>query len=112
MNLFKSAKLFISCAIIGIKMTAWSGVAHADNLEATPTSWCLQDYNDGGITLFFTGSSCYQGQLILPSTANNDSKQRLWSIVVTGKAAARPVGIYYHYDSSAGACLIDSFYLS
>ncbi|WP_375399082.1 hypothetical protein [uncultured Sphingomonas sp.] len=85
--------------------------AYADSVSAIPTYWRLQDYNDGAVTLFFTGSSCAAGQLLLPSSAGDDSKQRLWSIVATGKAALLPVGIYYHVDSTTGACVIDSFYL-
>lgn len=110
MFLKKYMRLLISCITFALASISWSEAAHATNLEAVPTAWRLQDYNDGAISIFYTGSTCSQGQLILPNTANNDSKQRLWSLILTAKVASKSVGVFYHYEPSVG-CLIDSFYL-
>lgn len=110
MILKKYIKLFISCITVAVASITWSEASQAANLEVVPTAWRLQDYTDGAITIWYTGSTCTQGQLILPNTVNNDSKDRLWSLILTAKAASKSVGVFYHYEPSVG-CLIDSFYL-
>lgn len=86
--------------------------AHADTvslIEAVPTAWRLQDYLDGAIITFFSGSSCSQGRLDLPASVSADSKNRYWSIITTAKVANKVVGIYYVNNS--GVCTILNFYL-
>lgn len=78
-------------------------------IEATPTGWRMQDYTDGGISLYFTGSPCASGHLFLPAGVSADSKQRFWSMITTAKAAKLPVGIYYSVLN--GQCEIKNFYL-
>ncbi len=103
-------RLFMSCVAFSFSSMVTADLASAEIVQAVPTDWRLQDYGDGAVTLYFTGSSCSQGQLTLTADVNNDSKNRLWSIVSVGKTAVRSVGIYYHYDSSSNICVIDSFF--
>jgi hypothetical protein len=84
--------------------------AQADAIVAVPTNWRLENYSaNGGVNLWYTGSPCASGGLILPASATEDTKDRLWSLILTAKASSRPVGIIYHSDS--GNCVIDSFYM-
>ena len=83
--------------------------AQSIELGGVPTAWRLQDYNNGQVTLFFTGSSCPSGRLDLLASASNESKNRLWATVMTGKIARQPVGVHYHV--SGGQCVIDDFFL-
>ena len=80
------------------------------NIEAVPTNWRMQDYTANTVNLYYTGSSCTSGSLVLSSSAPDGSKDRLWSLVLTAKLTNRPVGIFYHVDAS-GNCMIDSFYM-
>lgn len=80
----------------------------ADLIASAPTNWRLQDYGGGMINLWFTGSPCTNGQLVLLQSAPEGTKDRLWSLILTAKVSNRPVGIYYHFDGTN--CVIDSFY--
>ncbi len=82
--------------------------AQADQIVAVPTSWRLQDYTNGGINLWFTGSQCTNGGLVLLPSVPDGSKDRLYSLILTAKTTNRPVGIFYHFDGTN--CVIDSFY--
>ena len=82
--------------------------AFADsNIEAYPTAWRLQDYEDNTISIFFTGSPCTNGRLILPASVSADSKNRFWSTILSAKMANKIVGIFYNPTT----CEITSFYL-
>ncbi len=78
-------------------------------IEAIPSAWRLQDYADGAVSIYFTGSPCFSGHLMLPATASEGVKERLWSTVMAGKLARQPVGIYYREEN--GNCIISNFYL-
>lgn len=95
---------------MAVAATGFPTAAMADSLvEAVPTGWRVQDYLDGGVSVFHTSSTCDQGSLVMPSSAPADSKNRLWALLVSAKMASKPVGIYYQV--SGGACIITSFYL-
>jgi hypothetical protein len=84
--------------------------AQADAIVAVPTNWRLESYAaNGGVNLWYTGSPCASGGLILPASATEDTKDRLWSLILTAKTSSRPVGIIYHSDGAN--CVIDSFYM-
>lgn len=78
-------------------------------IEAVPTAWRLQDYMNGALTTWYTGSSCASGQLILDVNAPADSKNRYWSLVMSAKMANKPIGVYYTVVN--GGCYITNFYL-
>ena len=84
--------------------------AQADVISGVPTNWRLENYAaNGGVNLWYTGSPCANGGLVLPASATENSKDRLWSLILTAKTSNRPVGIIYHSDGVS--CIIDSFYM-
>lgn len=83
--------------------------ASAQSVEAVPTNWRIQDYLNGSTEVYFTGSSCPAGALTLPASTPEASKDRFWSVVMTGKAAKLPVGVYYQVSN--GQCVVINFYL-
>lgn len=96
--------------IVGLLLLAEFTVStpiYADSeVQGVPTAWRLQDYLDGTIAVYYTGASCTNGLIVLSASAPADSKNRLWSLIMTGKAANRPVGIFYNSTT----CVITSFY--
>ena len=78
-------------------------------VDAVPTAWRLQDYLGGAIHIWFTGSSCSNGNLTLLASVPEGVKDRLWSTVMSGKLARHPVIIYYRVEG--GGCIIDNFSL-
>ncbi len=96
----------------GIFLTGFTGTsqAFADEglLEAVPTAWRLQDYGDGAVVMYYTGAAqCNQGELILPASAPADSKNRLWTLILSAKVTGKVVGVYYNPTT----CTVNSFYL-
>jgi hypothetical protein len=94
-------------ALVVVSAVGWGSAASGQSLylEAVPTAWRLQDYLDGYVTLFYTPSTaCANGLLKLSGT--EESRNRLWALIMTAKATNKVVGIFY--DSST--CLISSFY--
>jgi hypothetical protein len=72
-------------------------VARADtNLEIIPTAWRMQDYLSGGAVIYYTGSSCAQEELILPTTTPVDSVNRFWSTVLLAKTTNKIMGAFYN----------------
>lgn len=97
----------LSGGILSFGLFAGS-VAFADNnIEAVPTGWRLQDYGDGGVSAYYTGSTCPSGRITLPASALADTKNRFWTLVLSAKVTGKVVGIYY--DPST--CNITSFYM-
>jgi hypothetical protein len=89
--------------------------AHAQtliNFEGSPAAWRLQDYPGGtpAVTVWYTGSSCSNGQLSFPSSATIDDQNRFWALVMAAKIAGQTVGIYYYVSGST--CFLNSFYLT
>jgi len=84
--------------------------AFADSvIEVVPTAWRLQDYLDGSVWTYFTGSPCSQGHLTLPASTPADSKNRYWSMIMSAKFSGKIVGVYYVNNN--GSCIIQNFYL-
>jgi hypothetical protein len=96
---------------LSLGLTAFLAPASAnaaqDLLEAVPTSWRMQDYMAGGLYVYYTGSPCAQGVLVVPSSATVDSVNRFWSLITTAKSLGKTVGVYF--DSTT--CNVSSFYL-
>lgn len=79
------------------------------SISAVPTSWRLQEYIPDNLAIWFSGSSCVNGQLLLPSTASSETKKRLWATILAAKNSGHKVFVYYSVDSTTGACLIQSY---
>ena len=83
--------------------------AFADaNIEAVPTAWRLQNYTGSNMNVFYAGSPCIYGSLVLGASVSADDKNRFWSLILTAKATGKTVGIFY--ETTSGACNITSFY--
>lgn len=76
-------------------------------LQAVPSAWQIQEYFPNQTSLFFTGSSCTNGQLNFPSTAVQADQDRLWALILAAKAASQPVIIYYWVSGSS--CYISTY---
>ena len=88
----------------------WAFVPKASaetQINAIPTAWRLQSYG-GSTVLWYTGSPCYNGQLLLNSSWSVDQSKLLWATIMAAKASRLPVFVYYVVDSS-GNCIITSF---
>jgi hypothetical protein len=97
-----------SIPIVLTTATIWSCVASAQAvIQGSTASWRLQNYVPNQVTLYFTGSPCTSGSLVMPSTAVQADQDRLWALILTSKATGNPVYIYYY--NNAGVCTISSF---
>ena len=88
----------------------WCNFASAQTLveiQASPSSWLIQNYVGGTVDLFYTGSPCLNGQLIFPSTATQADQDRLWAMILSAKATGQQVEVYYYVSS--GNCYISSY---
>lgn len=64
-------------------------------LQAVPSTWQIQEYFPNQTELFFTGSSCTNGQLQFPSTAVQADQDRLWALILAARASGQSVIVYY-----------------
>lgn len=104
MRIFSIKGLFFVAAM------AASSAAFADNITAVPTGWKLQTYSGVQTVLWYTGSPCTSGQLILPSTESSDRNKMLWATVLEAKAQGLKLSI--DYTVSGNTCSITSFSVS
>jgi len=87
---------------------AWAANAFADSsFTAIPKAWRLEDYNNGEVHAYFTPSTCVNGHIYLPASANSDTKNRFWSTVMTAKITGKAIGIFY----DPATCIITHFFL-
>lgn len=108
-NLKTSLRRLKPCGLALIAACGFAQQAQADMVETIPIAWRLSQYSGGLLEMYFTGSTCAQGALTVPSSATDAVGDRLWATIVTAKADHLPVGVYYHVDG--GQCLIDTYYL-
>lgn len=95
-------------AALASAMVCGPALAAETGLTAVPTNWRLQNYVSGGgtgVVLWFTGSVCANGQLLLPSTSGAADHERLFSLILSAKISQRPVFIIYETTN----CVITSF---
>lgn len=98
-------------ALIAGIFFSFSSLAFADTpINAVPTGWILQSYG-GSAVLWYTGSTCTNGQLLLDPSWSSDQSKLLWSTIMTAKASQLPVTIWYTVNSG-GSCIITSFALN
>jgi hypothetical protein len=102
-------RAIIGSSLLCFSLTAAPVQAQSMLIEDVPAGWRLQDYKNSEINIYFSGSTCASGQLTLPASAPEESKNRLWAMVMTAKVVRQPVGVYYHVNGPQ--CFIDSFYL-
>jgi hypothetical protein len=95
-----------AAALLVISTTA-SAQAVAKSITAVPNAWRLENYVPDAVTLWFTTSECANGNLSLPAAATKADRDRLFAVVMAGKAASKPVFVYYTVNN--GGCTINSF---
>lgn len=87
----------------------FSNAALADAyIEVVPTGWRLQNYVNGNVAVYYTGSPCVSGSLTFPGNISPTELNRFWSLVMTAKATGHTIGVYY--ETVSGTCQITSFY--
>jgi hypothetical protein len=102
---------FVLPALTATPLMAISTTALAQAVEKTvtavPNGWRLQNYVPDTVTLWHTTSECTNGNLSLPATATKADRDRLFAVVMAGKAASKPVFVYYTVNGTS--CTINSF---
>ena len=78
----------------------------AIQLEGSPANWRLQNYAPNNITLWFTGSSCANGQLSADNLSSSD-QSRLYATILAAKLSNASVLVFY--SQSGASCEISSF---
>lgn len=76
-------------------------------LSGSAKLWRLANYVPSTLALFYTGSVCAPGKLVLPANASEGDRDRLYSTISLSKTTNRPVFVYYSVNG--GNCEISSF---
>ena len=85
----------------------WANAELVAISDVVPINWRIQNYLPGNVVLWFTGSSCANGMMLLPASATPADHARLYSTVVSAKAMNAKIFVYY--DNGSGNCWISSF---
>ena len=96
--------------IVLASLVLFSQSAKADNMIYTvPTGWRLQNFVGSHVVAYYAGTSCFGGQVLMPSTSTDEEEDRFIAMVTTAKVTGRNMGVYY--ETSSGNCYITSFFL-
>lgn len=84
-------------------------VSHAEvvMMVAVPSAWRLENYSPGQVVVWYSGSSCVNGQLTLPPTAPAADHGRLYATILAAKTTSAKV--FVRYESTSPGCPIASF---
>jgi hypothetical protein len=86
------------------------GIAFAEQYEAVPTNWRLENYvSSHSVKLWFTGAPGCNDGAIEGASLSQDDFGRLWSLILSAKAMNKKVGLFY--NASGGVCTINSFFM-
>lgn len=96
----------ISMCVIVDSKTAY---ANSVPLNGSVQSWRIENYVSSQVVIWFSGSSCNTGALILPSTATTEDKNRLWATVLAAKLNNHNMFVFYDDSASPNSCVIISF---
>jgi hypothetical protein len=107
---FSKTRLIVTILTVFVGVAAHAQTQTLINIEGAPAAWRLQDYVglSPGVTVWFTGSSCTNGQLSFPSGTSSDDQNRFWSLIMAAKIAGQTVGVYYYISGSS--CVLNSYY--
>ena len=83
---------------------------HAAGFEGIPTTWKLESYGEKSVTLWYTPSTCPNGQLTLSPTATLAEHNRLYATILAAKAGN--LRLFFYYDETRIGCPITSFGMS
>jgi hypothetical protein len=99
----KMKKLLIAGLLV------FAASSQAAELSGVPTGWKIENYIPGQVVIWFSGSLCANGQLLLGKNATEGDKSRLYATIMNAKIAGSSV--YVKYDEYAN-CQIQSFALN
>ena len=104
-NSFRNA--VTSCALAASILLA--GTANASTtIDGPVNAWLVQDYPSGqGIVLWYTPSSCTNGQLLFNVGEPVERHNRLLAMVLSAKAMGAKMHVTY--DVVNGACIVNDF---
>lgn len=103
-NTFRRKTILGLAATVAL-MTA--GAASADmSVKGPVTNWRLQTYGGGKVVLWYTGSSCTSGQLMIDPNESLDQHKLMAAMVLAAKANGSNMEITY--QPSNGTCFITS----
>lgn len=78
-------------------------------MSDVPTTWRLENYPGGVVTVWFTPSPCTNGGLNFPPNTTLADVNRFWSLILAAKLSNRKVFVYYDNASAPASCPIVSF---
>ena len=78
-------------------------------ISGPATTWMIQDHIPEYVSLWYTGASCNNGELVFSTSANSEDQDMLFAAIATSKATGVPVIV--NYTVSSGVCTISSFAL-
>ncbi|PTR33005.1 hypothetical protein C8J98_104216 [Luteibacter sp. OK325] len=105
-------KLSFRTAVVSLALAVSilvAGTASASTtIDATVNSWLVQDYPSGqGIVLWYTGSTCTNGQLLFNVGEPVERHNRLLAMILSAKAMGARMHVTYNVVN--GSCLINDF---
>ena len=80
-------------------------LASSNVIAAVPIAWRLENYVGNNVVVWGAGAPECTGNISFDSNATVDDRNRFWATIMTGKAAAKKVFIYY----DTATCKIVSF---
>ena len=100
-------KALVICASIVTFFAASAASASQYQIESSVAGWRIQTYTGTTIALWYTGSSCVSGGLLLPASESADRNKLLAAMVLSAKATGAKMAIGYDVDN--GSCIITDF---
>jgi hypothetical protein len=79
----------------------------AAGFSGVPTGWKLESYGANGVVLWYTPSTCGNGQLLLPAGSTVTDHNRLYATVLAAKSAN--ISMFIIYEIKDNYCFITSF---
>lgn len=98
-------KKIAGLAALAMACTAGTAGAAISSINAVPTAWRLENYMGNNVVVWGAGAPECTGNISFDSNATTDDRNRFWATIMTGKAAAKKVFIYY----DTATCKIVSF---
>jgi hypothetical protein len=97
----------LACASVLAATAAGAASASQYQVVGAVNSWRLQSYQGATVALWYTGSACTNGQLLLPAGESIDRHKLLAATVLSAKAMGAKMTI--GYDIINGTCTITDF---
>ena len=86
----------ISCVAAIAVLTVSAPTSAASTIVSfVPSAWRLENYSNNQVAVWTNGTTGNCPQIIIGSNWTPDDRNRLWSIVMTGKISRTPVFAYY-----------------